>query len=244
MASRVEDSGWSATMSGVEAGLEAKAVTKRYYDGDRKTLAVKEVSLVFESGSFNVIRGASGCGKSTLVGLLGGLTQPTSGEVIIEGTSITSMRDHHRSLFCRTHVGFVFQELSLIDEMSVLENALLPFVPTGGPSKDDLKHVEASFEQFGIANLASSRANALSGGQRQRVALVRALARKPSVLLLDEPSAHLDAENTLNILELLGSERDAGRVIVATTHDPRLSEDARVDRIIEMIDGEITQRNG
>ncbi|MFK8004567.1 MAG: ABC transporter ATP-binding protein [Polyangiales bacterium] len=226
-------------MSDVETGLEAKRVTKRYYDGERKTLAVKDVSLVFASGSFNIIRGASGCGKSTLVGLLGGLVQPTSGEVLIGGTGITSMRDHHRALFCRAQVGFVFQELSLIDEMSARENALLPFVPTGGPTKEELSHVDASFERFGIGDLASSKANALSGGQRQRVALVRALARKPGVLLLDEPSAHLDAENTQKILELLGSERDEGRVIVATTHDPRLSEDTRVDRIIDMSDGEL-----
>lgn len=222
-----------------KAGLEAKNVTKRYYDGQRKTLAVKDVSLVFAAGSFNVIRGASGCGKSTLVGLLGGLIQPTSGEVLIAGSGITSMRDHHRALFCRMHVGFVFQDLSLIDEMSALENALLPFVPTGGPSKGELRHVEASFERFGIRELAASKANALSGGQRQRVALVRALARKPDVLLLDEPSAHLDAENTRNILELLAGERDEGKVIVATTHDPRLSEDARVDQIIDMSDGRL-----
>lgn len=213
----------------VGTGLEARSVTKRYYDGQRKTLAVKDVSLVFEGGTFSVIRGASGSGKSTLVGLLGGLTQPTSGEVLIASTGITSMRDHHRALFCRTHVGFVFQELGLIDEMSALENTLLPFVPTGGPTKSELSHVEATFQQFGIHELMTAKANALSGGQRQRVALVRALARKPDVLLLDEPSAHLDAENTQNILRLLAEERDAGRVVVATTHDPRLSEDARVD---------------
>lgn len=231
----------SARDSRVDVSLEAKSITKRYYDGDRKTLAVQDVSLLFKPGSFNVIRGASGSGKSTLLGLLGGLTQPTSGEVIIEGTAITSMRDHHRSLFCRARIGFVFQELSLIDEMSALENALLPFVPTGGPDKDELKHVEETFEQFDIRSLTSSKANALSGGQRQRVALVRALARKPSVLLLDEPSAHLDADNTQNILRLMGKQRDAGRIIVATTHDPRLSEDARVDRIIDMVDGEIVE---
>lgn len=224
-----------------EVGLEAKNVSKRYYDGKRKTLAVKDLSVVFASGSFNVIRGASGCGKSTLIGLLGGLVQPTSGKVLIRGTGITSMRDHHRALFCRMHVGFVFQDLSLIGGMSALENALLPFVPTGGASKVELRHVEASFERFGIRDLASSKANALSGGQRQRVALVRALARKPDILLLDEPSAHLDAENTQNILELLARERDEGRVIVATTHDPRLSEDARVDGIIDMSDGELLE---
>lgn len=224
-------------MNGTEHAAEVRGVTKRYFDGRRKVFALRDVTLKVRTGELCVLLGPSGSGKTTLLHVLGGLTPPTSGEVWVGGKSISHMRDHHRVTHCRDHIGFVFQHLALIGDMSVTDNLLLPLVPTGGATSAERDKATALLKQFGVSELADSTASRLSGGEKQRVAMARALIRGPETLLLDEPTAHLDTENVRTIVDLMVARRDAGCAIIASTHDPRLAEDARVDRVLQMQDG-------
>jgi putative ABC transport system ATP-binding protein len=222
--------------------VETTDVVKRYADGDRTVRAVDGVTLAITEGELVVLRGTSGSGKTTLLGLLGGMIAPSSGDVRFAGESIVRLREHHRAELRRTKVGFVFQELALIPEMSVLENVLLPLVPDGGGSDEDETRALASLAALGITRpKALARASHLSGGERQRAAIVRALVRQPKLLLLDEPTAHLDRDNALAIAELLRNEKARGRTIIASTHDPRLAEAEGIDRTLDMRDGRLVQ---
>jgi putative ABC transport system ATP-binding protein len=225
--------------------LECLAVEKRYPDGARQIRAVRDVSLSVASGDLLVLRGPSGCGKTTLLSMLGGMIAPTSGEIRVRGRSIVHLRDRHRSALRRDEVGFVFQELALVPELSVEENVLLPLAPIGGPSREDLARMERRLEKVGLARHRQTVAKKLSGGERQRVAILRALVKDPPILLLDEPTAHLDAASTAELLRWLDELRleesatVARRTIVLSTHDPRVIDHRGVDRIVAMADGAV-----
>lgn len=220
-----------------DEAVGATSVTKRYRDGDRTHEAVRDLSVSVPRGVLWAIRGPSGSGKTTLLGLLGGVVPPTRGEVRIAGESIAHMRDHHRTRWRRQHVGFVFQELSLVPKMSLWENVMLPLVPLGGPTRAQVERAEALLERFGMLSRRAARVSRLSGGERQRGCIARALVHDPRVLLLDEPTAHLDGDNAARIVDLLADLRGEGRTIVAATHDPRLADDPRVDRVRDLVDG-------
>lgn len=218
--------------------VETRDASKRYVDGSRVVRAIDAISIEIEEGAWVALRGPSGSGKTTLLGVLGGMIAPTSGDVLFEGESIVRLREHHRAELRRTKVGFVFQALALVPEMTVLENVLLPLVPDGGGSAADEAKALASLASVGLdRGKAQARASLLSGGERQRAAIVRALVREPKLLLLDEPTAHLDRESAEAILALLGAQKKAGRTIVVSTHDPRVADAAGIDRTIEMRDG-------
>ena len=222
--------------------VEVADLVKRYADGDRSVRAVDGVTLSVRQGELVVLRGTSGSGKTTLLGLLGGMIAPSSGDVRFMGESIVHLREHHRAELRRTKVGFVFQELALVPEMSVLENVMLPLVPDGGGGREDEARALDSLGALGITrDMALARASHLSGGQRQRAAIVRALVRSPKLLLLDEPTAHLDRENAESIARLLVTEKERGRTIIASTHDPRLADAAGIDRTLEMRDGRLVR---
>jgi putative ABC transport system ATP-binding protein len=221
--------------------VETRDAVKRYVDGSRVVKAVDAVSIAIAAGEWVALRGPSGSGKTTLLGLLGGMIAPTSGDVLFEGESIVRLREHHRAELRRTKVGFVFQALALVPEMSVIENVLLPLVPDGGASAADETKALAALAEVGLDRpKAMARASMLSGGERQRAAIVRALVREPKLLLLDEPTAHLDGESAMGILALLEKQKAAGRTIVVSTHDPRVTDHAGIDRTIAMRDGAIT----
>ncbi len=227
-----------------EPALECVDVDKRYLDGSRVRHAVRGVSLSIERGSFTLLRGPSGSGKTTLLSLFGGMIAPSAGEIRVLGRSIVRLRDRHRAALRRDEVGFVFQELALVPEMSVEENLFLPLVPLGGPSRADAARVLGRLTRVGLARHREQLARRLSGGERQRVAIVRALALDPPILLLDEPTAHLDAESTRELLAWLDDLRreptpSGPRTIVAATHDPRMIEHPGVDRIVLMEDGRV-----
>jgi putative ABC transport system ATP-binding protein len=226
----------------VSAEAPAIAVTsvrKRYTDGTRRIDAVADVSLAIPRGQLWVLRGPSGSGKTTLLGIMGGMLVPTSGEVALLGDDVTHLRDHHRTALRRHRVGFVFQELSLVPRMSVRENVLLPLVPLGGATEAHVGRAEELLRRFGLGERIDSAVEKLSGGQRQRAALARALILDPPLVLMDEPTAHLDTDNALEVVELLAELRDDGRTVVAATHDPRLADDPRVDRVVAMRDGAV-----
>lgn len=231
------------------AALATLDLEKRYPDGSREVVAVRGVTVSIDAGSFTVLRGASGSGKTTLLSLLGGMTAPTKGDVLVHGRSIVHLRDRHRSALRRDDVGFVFQELSLVPELSVEENVLLPLVPRGGAGPEDLARLTARLERLGLAKHRRTITRKLSGGERQRVAILRALTTDPPVLLLDEPSAHLDASSTRDLLVWLdalvsepltsvrGEAWPSRRTLVVTSHDPRVIEHDGVDRVLSMEDG-------
>lgn len=223
------------------SAIRVTGLRKRYVDGTRRLDAVAGVDLEVPEGVLWVLEGPSGSGKTTLLGLLGGMVAPTAGEVTVLGDDVTHLRDHHRTRLRRERIGFVFQDLSLIDGMTVLENVTLPLVPLGGARPDDRERARKLLERFGLKAQIEARAERLSGGQRQRAAIARALILSPRVLLLDEPTAHLDSENAREVVDLLSELRDEGTTIVAATHDPRLARDERVDRAITMRDGAIVE---
>ncbi len=224
-----------------DPALEALEVTKRYRDGSRMVDAVAGVSLSIVRGTLEVLRGPSGSGKTTLLGILGGMTSPSSGRVRVLGQEVTHLRDHHRTALRREKVGFVFQELSLIDGMSVRENVLLPLVPLGGARKPHVERAATLLSRFGLGDRMDRRVETLSGGERQRAAIARALILAPAVLLLDEPTAHLDTDNAMAVVDVLTELRDEGTTVVAATHDPRLAEDPRVDHARAMRDGRLVE---
>ncbi len=213
-------------------------VTKKVWDGAGRREVVHATSLEVRSGEWVVVRGPSGSGKTTLLGLLGAMLRPTSGEVVFDGEPTSRLRDAHRADVRRKTVGFVFQDLQLIESMSVIDNVLLPLVPVG-VQKADRDRAQALLERFGVAPHAHKLARQLSGGERQRVALARALIGDPALLLLDEPTAHLDDERAAQILSVIGSIAADGRAVVTATHDARVTAMAEVTRIVEMHDGRV-----
>ena len=221
--------------------IAARGPRNRYHLRSRRIDAVAGVDLEIPEAELWVLEGPSGSGKTTLLGLLGAMVAPTAGEVTVLGEDVTHLRDHHRTRLRRDAIGFVFQDLSLIDGMTVLENVTLPLVPLGGARPADLTRARALLERFGLGAEIEARAERLSGGQRQRAAIARALIRSPKILLLDEPTAHLDSENAREVVDLLCELRDDGTTIVAATHDARLARDPRVDRAITMRDGAIAE---
>jgi putative ABC transport system ATP-binding protein len=216
------------------------AVTKRVRDGNERRTVVHEASFELARGSFALLRGPSGSGKTTLLALVGAMLSPTSGEVHLDGEPTSRMRDGHRAEVRRRKVGFVFQDLQLVETMSAHENVLLPKIPDGIARADELR-ADALLARFGVEHVARSKARALSGGERQRVALARALFFDPPLLLLDEPTAHVDDARVRTILDVLAAIADEGRAVLAATHDARLVQHPRVDRIFDLVAGTLTE---
>jgi putative ABC transport system ATP-binding protein len=188
-------------------------------------------------GELVALRGPSGSGKTTLLALVGAMLSPTSGEVLLDGESTSRLREAHRAEVRRRKVGFVFQDVQLIGGMTARENVLVPAVPDGAHSA--AARADALLERFGVAALARSPAAALSGGERQRVALARALVCDPPLLLLDEPTAHLDDARVAAIMKDLAALAAEGRALLVATHDARVASHAAVSRVLELAAGRL-----
>jgi putative ABC transport system ATP-binding protein len=232
---------------------------KRVRDGRGRRTVIDGVTFDLARGELVVLRGPSGSGKTTLLALVGAMLSPTSGEVLLDGEPTSRLRDAHRAQARlldgeptsrlrdahraqtrRAKVGFVFQDLQLVDAMSARENVLLPKVPDGVTPKDEAR-ADALLARFGVAG-TSARARALSGGERQRVALARALLLDPPILLLDEPTAHLDDAHARAIaaeLAGLAADRDHPRAVLVATHDARIAAHADVTRVLDLADGKL-----
>lgn len=216
--------------------LEARDLVKRYPLGEGDVEALRGVSLAVEQGEFVAIMGASGSGKSTMLHLLGGLDLPTSGEVVIDGISISTLDEEHRTLTRRAKTGFVFQFFNLIPTLSVEENVALPFLIAGDAVPRHQSRVTELLAMVGLADKARHRPDQLSAGEQQRVALARALATGPAILLADEPTGNLDYTTGTEILDLLWDSADRlGQTIVLVTHDARAA--AYADRVLVVRDG-------
>ena len=218
--------------------LEVKNLSKIYGKGDTLVKAVDDVSFTVEQGEFVAIIGPSGSGKSTLLHIIGGVDTPTTGNVIVDGTDITKLKESPLSIFRRRQIGLVYQFYNLIPFLTVEENLTLPLLLDGRkPNKEQIDYLVSN---LGLGDRLKHLPNQLSGGQQQRVSIGRALANNPALLLADEPTGNLDSENSKEIVALLRKfNREHNQTVIMITHDERIAQSA--DRIIAIEDGKIVK---
>lgn len=218
--------------------LEANKVSKQYQMGEVTVDALAEVDFTIEKGEFVAVMGPSGSGKSTLLHLLGGLDNPTEGEVTLAGRKLSVLSDKGMTLVRRRNVGFVFQFYNLIPTLSAEENIALPLLIDGKRLKDYQERIDRLLDLVGLTERRKHRPDQLSGGEQQRVALARALVTEPAIVLADEPTGNLDSKTGQEIMRLLRRSCDElGQTIVMVTHDPIVASHA--DRIVFLKDGRI-----
>ena len=212
---------------------------KKYYgSGERIVRALDGVNLTVAQGEFIAIVGASGCGKTTLLNMMGGLDRPASGEVIVDGVNLASLKEAQLAVFRRKKAGFIFQNYNLVPTLTVEENIYFPL--DLDCSTPDRKYLREIIELLGLQDKLDVFPEQLSGGQKQRAAIARALAAKPSVILADEPTGNLDSKNGQNVAGLLKMTTEIWhRTLVMVTHNQELAQMA--DRVIRMQDGRITE---
>ena len=220
--------------------LETKDLRKIYGSGDTEVRALDGVNLQIENGEFVAIVGTSGSGKSTLLHMLGGLDQPTSGSVIVDGKDIFSLKEEALTIFRRRKIGFVFQSYNLVPVLNVYENIVLPIELDGG--KVNKEFVQRIVQTLGLDGRLDALPSQLSGGQQQRVAIARALAAAPAIILADEPTGNLDSKTSQDVLSLLKvTSQKFSQTIVMITHNEEIAQMA--DRIIRIEDGRIVTRS-
>jgi putative ABC transport system ATP-binding protein len=223
------------------AVVTAREVKRRFGEGGTAVDALRGVSLNVARGKLTAVMGPSGSGKSTLMHILAGLDRPTSGEVTIDGTSITQLGDNELTKLRREHIGFVFQFFNLLPMLTAEENVTLPLSIAG--EKPEKGWVDGLLDKIGIGDRRTHRPAELSGGQQQRVAIARALVTKPTVVFADEPTGNLDSKTSGEILELLRDSVDSlGQTTVMVTHEARAA--AFADRILFLDDGLIVKDMG
>jgi len=215
--------------------IKVRNLQKVYGQGSAATHALKGVNMEVEPGEFVAIMGRSGSGKSTLLHLLGLLDKPTAGEIYIENTNVLKLSEKERNKFRLEKLGYVFQEYSLLGELTILENVYLPALCLSR-EKNHRKRAAAMLETVGLGERLKHYPNEISGGEQQRVAIARALINRSKTLFADEPTASLDAASARVILELFRElNRNLGQTIVMVTHEPE--DEKYVDRVIWLKDG-------
>src|SRR3954452_17452260 len=218
------------------AAARAVGVSKLYGAGDAAVYALDNVSACLHAGQFTAIMGPSGSGKSTLLHLLAGLDRPTSGELYVGDTELTSLNDKQLTLLRRDEIGFIFQSFNLLPTLTAAENIQLPRRISG--RKPDALWVRKIVDLVGLGNRLKHRPAELSGGQQQRVAAARALAGKPQIVFADEPTGALDSRSGAQLLGFLqGAVRNGGQTVVMVTHDPVAASYA--DRVLFLADGHV-----
>lgn len=222
-------------MSEQKTIVEFKDVVKTYGEGEALQYAVNHVNFTIEEGEFVVILGQSGAGKSTVLNMLGGMDQPTEGKVIIDGEEVSAMTDNQLSDFRARKIGFIFQFYNLIPSLTVYENVAL--------TKSIVKEAADASEMLsdvGLANHKNKFPSQLSGGEQQRVSIARALAKKPRIILGDEPTGALDSETGVIVLSLLQKQsREKNNTVILVTHNADIAKCA--DKVIRMKNGKIRE---
>ena len=218
--------------------LEARNISKTYRTSEVAVEALKDCSAGFVKGEFTAVVGKSGSGKSTLLHILGTLDTPDRGELFLSGESILNLPDKELSRIRRRKIGFVYQDYSLFPEYTAYENIILPIRLDSG--KENAEDVDKIMADLGITHCRDKFPGEMSGGEQQRTAIARALAIHPDVILADEPTGNLDAENSLEVIRLLSeASRIYDQTIIMVTHDREASEYA--DRILKISDGVVSE---
>lgn len=222
----------------MEAVIDAHNISKIYNPDTVPVYALNNVHLHLEKGEFTALVGPSGSGKTTLLNIIGGLDKPNTGNVLINGTDITLLRENKLIDFRLRNIGFIFQSFNLIPVLTARENVEFILLLQNMSGKERDKRVMKLLEEVGLSDKADSRPSQLSGGQQQRVAVARALASKPKFILADEPTANLDSKSASNLLDIMAKlNKEENMTFIFSTHDQRVIDRAR--RVITLVDGKI-----
>lgn len=217
--------------------LEIKKLSKVFRTEEIETVALNEIDMHVKKGEFIAIMGPSGCGKSTLLNIIGLLDNPTSGQYLLDGKEVGSLKEKERTQTRKGNIGFVFQSFNLIEEMTVYENVELPLIYLDVKKSERKERVEAALKKMNMGHRASHFPSQLSGGQQQRVAIARAVVANPKLILADEPTGNLDSKNGLDVMNLLTQLNQEGATIVMVTHSQHDASFAH--RTINLFDGRI-----
>lgn len=217
--------------------IEVKNITKTYGKNEGLVKALNNISFSIDRGEFVAIVGASGSGKSTLLNLLGGLDVATTGEIIVSGNKISSLKKNELTVFRRRYIGFVFQDYSLLSVLNAYDNIALPSILDKG-TRINKQKIERIMKNLGVWDKRRKYPEELSGGQQQRVAIARALVTNPSLILADEPTGNLDSKNTMEVMSMLKMcSKSYQQTIIMVTHNEEMAQ--MCDRIIRLSDGKI-----
>lgn len=200
-------------------------------------VAIHGLSLLIHSHQVTVIKGPSGSGKTTLLSLIGCMSRPTSGRIMLSDREITSLPERFLTEIRRKTFGFIFQHFNLIKGVTAIENAMLPAYPLGEKQASLKERALRLFDLFGISEKADSKVEWLSGGEAQRVTMIRALMNNPAVIIADEPTAHLDTKLSREFMEIVRGLKKDRRTVLIASHDPLVYESDLVDRTITFRDG-------
>jgi ABC-type lipoprotein export system ATPase subunit len=222
-----------------DLAVQVANVTRSYSVDNERVMALRGITLEIPRGAFVGLMGRSGSGKTTLLNMIGGLDQPTTGEISLYGQPLSSMNQERLTLIRRKNIGFIFQSFALLPILSAWENVELPLRISGVRSgRERRQRAEAALALVGLERWATHRPAEMSGGQQQRVAIARALVSRPTLLLADEPTGELDSTTGRTILQLLREiVRTEGLTLVMVSHDPTVREFA--DTIYELRDGQV-----
>lgn len=234
--------------------IELSKVTKLFTIGpDNRFTAVDEVSLTIRAGTMTILKGPSGSGKTTLLSLIGCMSRPSSGRILLRGVRTSffndpaadngfdssSLPERFLTEVRRSTFGFIFQHFNLIKGISALENIMLPAYPSGENLKPVKQRALELMERFDLLRHAAAPIDWLSGGELQRVAIARALINNPAAIIADEPTAHLDSRLSASFMECVAALRDSGKTVLIASHDPLVCDSTLADQVIEMRDGRI-----
>ncbi len=226
--------------NGIKPLIRFEHIAKRFQEGDDERIVLDDVVAAIASGEFVAIVGRSGSGKSTLLNLLAGLDVPSAGEIWIGDECVSRQSDRARTLFRRSHIGFVFQFFNLIPTLTVLENVLLTAELSGWSSTRARAQAELLLDRVGLADRSAVFPDKLSGGEQQRIAIARALCADPEIILADEPTGNLDADTGALVLSLLVDlSRERNKTLIMVTHSAEIA--ALADRILRLDHGRLVQ---
>jgi len=218
--------------------IKLENLVKIYPTGEQKLVALKNINLAFQKGEFSGVVGPSGSGKTTLLNIIGSLDVPTSGSAKVMGKAIETLSHKAAAELRNHHIGFIFQTFNLLPVYTVFENIEFPLLLLGMPAKERRRAVMEALEWVHLTDKVNAKPNQLSGGQSQRVAVARAIVKKPDIILADEPTANLDAENSHNILRVMEKlNAELGTTFIFSTHDEKVMH--YLHRKISLVDGEV-----
>jgi putative ABC transport system ATP-binding protein len=220
--------------------IELESVNKIYNQGQpNEVQALYDVNLVIEANSMICLRGASGSGKSTLLSIIGCILPPTSGRAAVAGKQLARLPDRFMTIHRRQTIGFIFQQFNILPDLTVQENISLPLLPLGVSPAERRRRAGILIERLGISHRQNFPAGQISGGELQRVAIARALINDQPIILADEPTAHLDTKLSKEFLQIMVDLKKAGKTIIIASHDPLVTENPEIDRIIDVKDGRV-----